>query len=333
MCYIGALNPKNGAQRADVTKNVVDMKNLAILATVLFLIGWSTQVKANHYGSQVVIQSESRTPILVEIDRHVTGPAKPVQFVDGLRPGRHYIRIYKMERPRWGWGQPIKRMVYQGRITARQGLVIHFEMGHRGLIELGSHPIHHGYGQPPICNWGGCGGGTHGGTHGGPHGHGYGSGYPGYGHGNPGHGYGYGGYGNGQYGSGYGQGSCGSAYDPYGPGSYGNGYGWYQGYRSPMSDNEFRQLKGRLDDQITDYQKVDYLKQLSSDDYLSTEQVRAILRSMSFDGQKYDAAKLLLPKTVDPDQFDSLAREFTFEHYKKDLERLAESAEQYKTKK
>jgi len=321
------------------------MKNLWMLVALFSL---TIGAKANHYGSTIVIKSQGDAPIIVEMDRRHSPHHKPVHKFNNIRPGKHFVEVYRRtgHHPHAGHHPP--RLVYRGYVRAQQGYRSVYVIRHGSLRLVSKKRLSHGNHGCSIhgnqsCN---CNSGPHGWNNGSGH-QGHGNGHGGYGGYGNGHGNGYNGhgYGNGHSGGdgnvqGYSGGcnnSCGHSnghswnnWNNNWNGNYGhggqhwNGNSGYYGGHQPMSYQDFWFFMNRMRGNLTDAQKVDMAKRELKDDWLTTEQVNIVLDDLFFEQEKLDLAKNLYHRTVDPDEYKELDNQFDFNSNKKQLSEYVE---------
>ncbi|MCP4122399.1 MAG: DUF4476 domain-containing protein [Bacteroidetes bacterium] len=301
------------------------------------LLSFAIGVKANHYESAIVIKSQGDAGILVQIDRHRSPQMKSVHKFNHIRPGRHYVEIYRQPRQHPHAGHQPPRLVYRGHVNAQQGFKTVYVLSHGNLRVVSRKRLSHGNSgcsihgsqncncNSGLSNWnhgtqGGCGSG-----HGGHSNYGHGNGH-GYGHGNQGHGQ--------QHGC---NGSCGQQHygsqwqswnnwnngSGYGGHHWGNDHGYYNGHQ-PMPYNDFWSFMNRMKRNVTDVQKVDMAKRELDNKWLTTEQVNVLMDDLFFEQQKLELAQNLYHRTVDPEKYNSLESQFDFSSNKRKLSEYVE---------
>lgn len=83
--------------------------------------------------------------------------------------------------------------------------------------------------------------------------------------------------------------------------------------KQPVSDDDFAKLLTSLQSQSLDDGKVSFIKLISHTNAFTCDQVRQILRELSFDQGREQAAVILYPRVTDPKNFFTVFEVFTFD--------------------
>jgi hypothetical protein len=118
------------------------------------------------------------------------------------------------------------------------------------------------------------------------------------------------GWNNGYNQQGYNQPPNNSGYDP-NWNNYGN--------RNAMSSVEFSQLMSQIQDEFTDASKMQLIKLAINQRLVTVDQVKSLVKEVTFESSKLDAAKYLYPRTVNQQQYYLVNDVFTFDSSKQEL--------------
>ncbi len=308
------------------------MKNLVVF---VMLIALHFGAKANHNESVLVLKGHHNEHISVYMDGRWYGASEKHVFRN-LRPGRHYVKVFKRVHNDHGHhghnghqnghgnhghlGHGGKKLIAAGWLHAYRGYKSNYHAERGRLILVNKKPIHHqnacghGYhgncphhgcsGHPSNCHNSSCG---HGGGHRNGHGNGYGNGH-GWNNGNGcGHGNDWGYYNNHNW-----------NHDDnwYGPRP---NHGSQYGHGNIMNSNLFNQFMRNIKQSYSDEAKVNHVKNNINKQQLSVKQVNAILNEIYFEKNKLAVAKYLYGKTADKKNYQQIYPAFNFQSSKKEL--------------
>ena len=80
-----------------------------------------------------------------------------------------------------------------------------------------------------------------------------------------------------------------------------------------MHPNHFEGLMASMRRTPFDRTRLEIAKAALNSNYVTTAQVRVIMRQFSFDSNKLEIAKFAFASVVDPERYYSLTQEFTFD--------------------
>ncbi len=90
-------------------------------------------------------------------------------------------------------------------------------------------------------------------------------------------------------------------------------------HRTPISEADFSKLLDTIKDQSFDDDKVEFIKTFAKGRPLSSDQVKSILKTMSFDDGRTQVAILLYPSVTDPENFFDALKILPFESSRKQV--------------
>jgi hypothetical protein len=91
------------------------------------------------------------------------------------------------------------------------------------------------------------------------------------------------------------------------------------GNRQTINANEFSQLMSQIQDEFTDASKMQLIKLAVDQRAVTVDQVKAMMKEVTFESSKLEAAKYLYPRTVNQQQFYLVNDVFTFDSSKQEL--------------
>lgn len=93
-----------------------------------------------------------------------------------------------------------------------------------------------------------------------------------------------------------------------------------------MPPRDFRELLNAVEGESFDKTKITLLQTAATDQFFSTDQVAQVLETFSFDSNKLDAARVLVPRLVDYDRAFRLLSSMSFDSGKEDMRALIETS-------
>ncbi|HXS37513.1 MAG TPA: DUF4476 domain-containing protein [Flavipsychrobacter sp.] len=91
-------------------------------------------------------------------------------------------------------------------------------------------------------------------------------------------------------------------------------------YPGTISQSEVNRLQKKVNDKLTDTDKLKLMKSSLNTKSLSTEQVSVMMTWLNFEASKVDFAKFAYGQTVDPQNYSSLENSFSYNSSKQELE-------------
>ena len=252
------------------------MKKLA-LAAALVAVAVSAQAQ-----SKLKVFLSEKTPISIELDgKHFDKTGTSITVGD-LPPGRHYLRVFEMERSHFG--RPQERVIYEGGVKTHFGNITLFELdAPTGNINVYDESMETYASSPTIM-------GTD--ENGRPM--------------QPGSRY----DGNRSQVSQPNENVQPVATPPIQPAAP----------ESTLSDARMTALKAKVSENATDSKKLTEMKAELANDKISTNQVSVMMDWLSFESSKVDFVEWAFPKTTDQQNFGSIELKFSYKDYQDEVD-------------
>jgi len=92
-----------------------------------------------------------------------------------------------------------------------------------------------------------------------------------------------------------------------------------------MDAATFTTFLTKMKDKVSDNQKTDFVKSTMKNNWFSTDQVKEILKTLNFESNKVDLAKLIWHKTTDKESYFKIYDVFTFSSSEKSVQEYIDS--------
>jgi Domain of unknown function (DUF4476) len=258
------------------------MKKFAI---VLVMVAAATGAQAQ---SKLKVFLTEKTPITIEVDgRHFDKTGTSITVGD-LPPGKHYLRVFEMQRSRFG--RPQEEVIYEGHVKTHPGNITLFELdAPSGNINVYDENLETYSSSPTIIN---------------PEENGQGA--------RP-----YRGIPQPRY---HNDGGDQQAQPETGMQPANNVQNTPPAAESTVTDARMAELKSKIAENGTDSKKLNDLKAALANDKLTTNQVSVMMDWLSFESSKVDFVEWAFPKTIDQQNFGSIELKFSYKDYQDEVD-------------